>query len=408
MKKLSLFIFFIALFTHWQLNTLHAQQLNEQDWTQFRGPNRNGAIEKVMLSKLTTKAPKLLWKKKIGNGFSEITVDKGNIYTMLSQKIDSITGSEYIVSFNAKTGDEIWSTKVDSIFFEPFGDGPRSTPAIGDKNVYSISSYGKLTANTKENGSILWQIDLVKKFGSKLPRWGFSSSPLIIGDKLIVEVGGSNNRAFVAFNKKNGEIEWENGIGNASYNSPVIGEINGTKSIVFANEDKVYSLNTAGDTLWTFNSPISKPTSMPIIFDNNKIFISAIRSTGFIVIEIINNNASIVNQGSSMKNDYSSSIYYDGYIYGFHISALQCISPKTGEKKWVKRGYGKGSLIRVGDQLLVLSDKGKLIQIKATADAYTEIRNIQAIDGKSWTAPSFSDGKIFLRNLNEMACYELQ
>ncbi|NJO91354.1 MAG: hypothetical protein HC831_22125 [Chloroflexia bacterium] len=106
-----------------------------------------------------------------------------------------------------------------------------------------------------------------------------------------------------------------------------------------------------------------------------------------------------------MKNDFSSSVYHDGYFYGFDIAALVCVSAKTGEKKWTKRGFGKGSLILVDDKLIVLSDKGTLIQVKATPDAYTEQGQMQAIEGKSWTAPSYSNGKIYLRNLTEMACF---
>nr|MBC8321585.1 hypothetical protein [Bacteroidota bacterium] len=113
-------------------------------------------------------------------------------------------------------------------------------------------------------------------------------------------------------------------------------------------------------------------------------------------------------QGGSMKNDYNSSCYYNGYIYGFNVAALRCISAETGEVKWTKRGFGKGSLIIVGDKLLVLSDQGKLILVDAIPHSYVEKGSIQAISGKSWTAPSFVNGKVFVRNLTGMACYKLR
>jgi len=408
MKKTTLILCTIALLMLWYSPNTQAQQKDLQEWNQFRGSHRSGATENISLAGFTEKAPKLLWKKKLGDGFSEITISGKNIYTMISEKKDTLTGTEFIAAFDSKTGNEIWRTEVDSLFFDTFGDGPRSTPSIGEKNIYSLSSYGKLTANSKKDGKTVWQVDFMKEYGSKPPRWGFSSSPVLIDNNIIVEVGGTETRAFMAFDKNTGKELWKNGEGKSTYNSPLVTEIDGKKNVIFANGSKIYSLNTVGDTIWTFNSPVSNPTGMPIVFDGNKIFISAVRSTGFIVLEVQNNKATLINKGSSMKNDYSSSIYYDGHIYGFHIAALQCISVKTGEKKWTKRGYGKGSLIRVGNQLLVLSDKGKLIQVKATPEAFTEMGNIQAIVGKSWTAPSFSDGKIYLRNLSEMACYELK
>ncbi|WP_421919070.1 PQQ-binding-like beta-propeller repeat protein [Marinifilum sp.] len=408
MKQTKLILSILALLLSASITTTHSQETQNQEWNQFRGSKRNGSADNIELSSFKEKSPKLIWKKKLGDGFSELTISGDKIYTMISEKQDSITGDEFIAAFDAKTGKEIWRTKVDKMFFDTFGDGPRSTPAIGEKNVYSLSSYGKLSANTKKNGKTVWQVDFMKEYGSKIPRWGFCSSPLLIGNNVIVEVGGTDSRAFMAFDKQSGKEIWKKGDGMATYNSPVAGKINEQQSIIFANGRKIYSLTTAGDTIWTYNSAISNPTGMPIVFDGNKIFISAIRNPAFIVLEINNNKAKEILRGTSMKNDYSSSLHYNGHVYGFHVAALQCISVKTGEKKWTKRGFGKGSLIRLGDQLLVLSDKGKLIQVKASSDAFTELGSIQALDGKSWTAPSFANGKIYLRNLTEMACYELE
>nr|WP_320119214.1 PQQ-binding-like beta-propeller repeat protein [uncultured Marinifilum sp.] len=408
MKNHKLKIISLALFMLLQLPFLKAQIKSEQ-WNQFRGAQRNGTVENIEIQSFSEKTPKLLWKKNIGNAFSEITICSDKIYTMTSEKKDSITGSEFVAAYNAETGKKIWKTKIDSIFFNDFGDGPRSTPTVDNDMIYSLSSYGKLTASSKKDGKTLWQIDFIDKYKSKSPRWGYSTSPIIINNNVIVEVGGNKSRAFMAFDKTTGEEIWNNGNGAASYNSPLLTEINGQKNIIFANGKTIYSLNTHGDTIWTFNSPLRNPTGMPVKIGDNKIFLSAVQSPSFIVIEIDKNNKSkLVTKGSSMKNDFSSSVYYNGHIYGFHVAALQCISVTNGEKKWVKRGYGKGSLIRIGKQLMVLSDKGKLIQVKASPEAYVELGSIQALNGKSWTAPSYANGKIYLRNLTEMACYQLK
>ncbi len=392
-----------------QITINYAQKLDNESWSQFRGNQRDGASQESGLSnKLLKQGPKLVWKSDIGDGFSELTISKGVVYTMHSQKSDSVSGEEHVAAFNAENGKKIWSTRVDSLFFDTFGDGPRSTPVIGTKNIYSLSSYGKLSANSLKDGKLVWQVDFVKTFGSTLPRWGFSSSPLLVENTLIVEVGGTNSRAFIGFDKLTGKTLWTNGKGNASYNSPINVKIDGKTNIIFANGPHLYSLNTKGDTLWTFKSSMRSPASMPIVFDKNKIFISDLRGGGFIVAEVNKKKVKQLFKAKTMKNDYSSCVYHNGHFYGFNVAALQCVSATDGTKMWTKRGFGKGSLILVGEKLLVLSDKGKLIQIKATSEKYTEQGKFQAIKGKSWTAPSFANGKLFIRNLNEMACYKFK
>ena len=408
-KKLISFSL-LAVFMLLQTSYSFAQQSNNPDWNQFRGSHKNGISNETSLPDTWPGSGlKMLWKKELGSAFSEIIVSGDNVYTMFSEKTDSVSGLEYIGCFDAKTGNEVWKTEVDSIFIDVdgWGDGPHSTPAVDESYVFGFSAHGLLTATSKKDGKIIWQIDFVKEYGSVLPRWGFSSSPLLVDDILVMEAGGKDDKAFVAFSKKNGKLLWSKGKGNALYNSPSIAKMGGVTQILFANGSTLYSYNTKGDTLWTINTTIRNSTAMPHFFDGNKVFLSNIHSRGFAVVEINNNIPKVTTTGSTMKNDFSTSVYHDGYIYGFDVAALQCISVKTGEKKWTKRGFGKGSLILVNDKLLVLSDKGKLIQVKATPDAYTEQGSMQAISGKSWTAPSFSNGKIYVRNLTEMACFSV-
>ncbi len=386
-------------------------EIKAQSWEQFRGENRNGiSTEKLVAENWDKDQPELIWKKEIGSGFSELIISEGVIYTMISEVIDSITGFEYVAAFNELSGDEIWRSKVDSIYFDEdgWGDGSRATPTIDDKFIFTLSGHGVLTANLKKDGSFIWKHDFKKEFGSITPRWGFASSPLLVDDKVIMEVGGTESRAFMAFNKKNGETLWASSDGNASHDSPLLATIEGQEQIIFTNGRKLYSFNSDGDTLWTYNMPFRGLTAIPLLIETNKIFLSGVRNPGFVIVQIENNKATEVLSASSMKNDFSSCVYYDGHIYGFHVAALRCISADSGDVKWTKRGYGKGSLILVGDKFLVLSDKGKLIYVDATPTAYLEKGSIQTITGKSWTAASFLNGKVYVRNLTQMACYKLK
>lgn len=394
------------------INSLSGFTQNNQAeaWNQFRGAERNGiSTESLSQFDCSKSQPEFIWKKNIGSAFSELAIYEGVVYTMVSEVDDSLTGTEYLAAFSEETGDEIWKTKVDSIYFDEdgWGNGSRSTPTIDEKYIFSFSGHGKLTANLKKDGSFVWQHDFVKEFGSKTPRWGFASSPLVVGDNVIMEVGGTESRAFMAFNKENGDIVWSSSNGAASHDSPLLATIEGQEQIIFANGRTLYSLLPEGDTLWSYTMPFGGATAIPVFIPPNKLFLSAVRNPGFFVVEVENNKASEVLKGVSMKNDFSSCVYHDGYIYGFHVAAVRCISAETGEVKWTKRGYGKGSLILVDNKLLILSDKGKLIIADANPDEYKENCSLQAIDGKSWTAPSFYNGKVFVRNLTEMASYKL-
>ena len=378
-------------------------------WYQFRGQNRDGkSLEVFQNENWTESSPQLIWKKNIGSGFSELLISEGILYTMESEKTDSISGFAYVSAYNELSGDQIWRTKLDSLYIDGdgWGDGPRSTPVIDDKNIYSLTGHGKLSANSKKDGRLLWQVDFIKEFGSSTPRWGYATSPIIVDDILILEAGGTNSKAFIGFNKENGEVIWSDGDGNSSHDSPLFVTIDGVEQVIFFNGRTAYSYTSKGDTLWTYNMPFGGLTAIPLLIESNKIFASGVRNPGFVIAEIVNNKPNEILQANSMKNDFSSCVFHEGYIYGYHVAAVRCISAETGEVRWTKRGFGKGSLILVDDKLLILSDKGKLAVVETNPDAYTELTTVQAIEGKSWTAPSYMNGKVFVRNLTEMACYK--
>jgi len=389
--------------------TLSFVQLQAQDgWKQFRGSDRSGVLTGTEFPEaLPENGPELLWSLEVGNGFPEVAVDGNVAYIFSSDSIDG--ANEYLAAIKIESGEELWKTKLDSIFFEVdgWGHGPRATPAIADDMIYCLTGYGKFIALKTKSGKIDWTIDLPAEFGSALPRWGFTSSPMLVDDMVIVETGGTENRAFTAINQKSGKIAWSKGVGITTYNSPAIAEINGQTNIVFANDTMLTSFNPKGEELWAFRMPLRSPTAMPVFISPNKFFVSSVSDVGGFVVEINNNEAKEISTSTTMQNNWSSSCYFDGYLYGFSKAKLQCVSVETGEMLWGKRGYGKGSLIIVGDKLVVMSDQGKVIIVEAIPDAYSEIASFQALQGKSWTAPSYVDGKLFVRNLSTMSCFKL-
>ena len=403
----SLLLTFLFL----QIQTAHSQSTSQASWQQFRGNDRSAtSSESGLLEKWSAKGPEILWKKDLGTSFSELLIADDKIYTLAGEKIDSVSGDEYAIAFNAHTGAELWKTKLDSIFIDvdDWGDGARSTPALNSTHMFCLTSFGKLIALSLKDGKIDWTVDIHKEYGSPVPRWGFSSSPIIVDGVLVLEVGGKEENAFMGFDPATGKQLWAKSTGQPSYCSPIVARIDEKNQIIFANGNNLYAFNAKGESLWTYKMPLSRPTAAPLFIAPNKLFVSSVSSTGSFIVEVNGAEVKEVMNSSTMKNHWSTSVHYKGFIYGFNVAALQCISSTDGAKKWTKRGFGKGSLILVDDKLLVLSDQGKLILVEAVADAYTELSDFQAINGKSWTAPSYANGKIYLRNLTEMACYKLK
>lgn len=383
------------------------QLLAQEDWNQFKGKDRTGISAEKLEG--TDIQPKLLWKKELGPGFSEILISGNIAYTLYGDKHDSLTGVEYLVAMDAKTGKELWKSVIDSLYIEldKWGDGPRSTPIYDDETIYCFSGKGLLSARSKKDGSLKWEINFVTEYGSTRPRWGYASSPLLVDDKLIIEAGGTEGRAMIALNKNDGSLIWSNGTGVSGYNSPRVFTIDGEEQILSIISRVIQSFSFDGDTLWTVRSPIGGVTAIPIQYDENKFFFS--NAGRYMFAEIKDRKLEMKSNARTMNNDYSSSVYYEGHLYGFHTAALRCIDANTGAIKWSKRGFGKGSLSMVDGKLLVLADKGKLAVVNANPNAYEELALVNAIKGShSWTAPSYSDGCVYVRNQTEIACFQLK
>ncbi|MBT3751269.1 MAG: PQQ-binding-like beta-propeller repeat protein [Bacteroidetes bacterium] len=406
--KLKKSFFILSILIAVSISLLSLKSGDQGSWEQFRGNNRNGAsIETNINEEWLSNSPELVWKKSIGSGFSELLVSNGKVFTMTGEKTDSLKGLEFMVAYDAKTSEEVWKTYVDSMMIEPdgSGDGPRPTPAIDEKAIYCLSSHGKLRALSLDDGEILWTVDFLKKFDNK-PGWNYTTSPILYNDGLFIEVGGTESRGFASFDKDTGEVLWVNGEGRPSYCSPTIAAIDGGIHVIFANGTQLMSFDKTGNELWSYSMPIQSPTATPLFIAPNKIFMSS--NAGCFMIKIENNEATEVFDSKSMRNTFSTSCYFNDHIYGISRGgALKCISASDGESKWSQRGFGLGSLIRVGNKLLALSDKGVVKLVEAVPEAYTEKVSFQAIEGKSYTAPSFANGKLYLRNLTEMVSYKL-
>jgi len=379
------------------------------DWPQFRGPESNGiSSEKGLLRSWPEGGPKVLWKKSIGGGFSSVTVAQGVLYTMAA---DGET--EAALALRETDGSEIWRVPLGPLFTEQFGNGPRSTPTVEGDTGYFLTSKGKLHALKLKDGAKIWEVDFTTDFGSPVPNRGFSPSPLIDGDLLLIEAGGTAGKSYVALDKKTGKVRWTALDGKPGYTTPLAVTIDGVRQYVFVStvQGEVVSLLPDGKVHWRHPWKGGALAS-PLFIAPNRIFASAADDVGSILLEVAKAEGKPavreVWNSRVMKNHFSSPVLLGDHIYGFDNASLKCIAVADAGQKWVHRGFGKGTLISADGLLFVLSDQGLLTLAEATPAGFVEKGKMKVLEGKTWTAPALAQGRLYLRDEDELVCLDVK
>jgi outer membrane protein assembly factor BamB len=381
------------------------------DWPQYRGINRDGISKETAFSKSWPEAgPKVLWKTPIGDGYSGMAIVGNRIYTM-----DAKDKDEFVVCLDATTGKEIWRVRHDSNFVNDQGNGPRGTPTIEGDVLYAFGANGMLSALSTKDGKAIWSHDVKKVVAGKVPIWGYSSSPLIEGELLILPVGGGENNAIVAFNKKTGAVAWRSQGDEPGYSSAIAVNIKGLRQILVFSGTKLLSVSPKdGKLLWSYpwKTDWFVNAAVPIVVGGDKVFISTAYDVGaaLLQVNVTGDKASAeeIWMSKSMRNHFNTSVLHNGHIYGFDNALLKCIDAMTGEEKWKKPGYGRGSLLLADGHLIVLGERGQLLIVEASSEAYKEKASAEVLKGKCWTMPTLVNGKLYLRNQKEMVCLDLK
>ena len=382
------------------------------DWPQFRGPDRAGlGNEEGLLESWIDSPPVEVWHRSIGSGYSAVTAVGDHLYTM-----DADEDQEHVLCLDAATGEVVWQVDVGSFVQAELGDGgPRSTPTVVDGVVYTATYQSRLLAMNAKDGSIVWEEDLAEL--GKVPRFGYSISPLVDEDRVIVEVGDADKSpGIVAFDKETGAMQWSSLDGPAGYSSAVVAEIHGVRQYLLfrrAGQEAV-SLSTSGEVLWRFATPDALATIvLPIFVAPDRVFLSTSDdSFGGHMIQIQHQGerfqAEEVWSERLMRNHFNTSVLVDGNLYGFDNGTLRCFNADTGERCWAKRGFGKGSVVAADGLLFVLSDAGLLALVRASEGGYEELGRLQVMQGRSWTAPSIAHGRIYLRDFDEIVSLDIR
>lgn len=379
-------------------------------WTNFRGPNRDGRYEEMEVSTTWPAAgPPLLWKEPVGIGYASFVVADRRAYT-----IEQRRGKETVAAYDVETGRELWTQSWNAEYNDSTGAGPRATPTWDDGRLYALGATGELRCLDAKTGAVLWGKNILSDNQAENLPWAMAASPLIVDDKVITQPGGSAGNSVVAYNKMNGAPVWKSQSDRQAYVSPMLVTLTGHRQIVIVSASRVFGLEPGdGSMLWNYawGTDMGINVSQPIIVDSNRFFISSGYGKGAALVELSgsgkNFSARTVWENVNMKNKFNSSVLHQGYVYGLDEGILTCVDVKTGERKWKGGRYGYGQVLLASGHLIVMSDTGELVLVRATPDQLSEVARFQALEGKTWNYPAIAGGRLLVRNATEMAAYNI-
>jgi outer membrane protein assembly factor BamB len=388
------------------VGTLASGAAQSPSWPGLWGPARNGEAATAGSAPVL----KELWRVPMAGGYSEVAIAGDAAVTM-----ELRDGIDFVVRRDAASGRERWAVRVGATYKGHDGsdDGPIATPAVDGGDVFAAGPHGQFVALDMATGRERWRHDLVKQFGAGIPDWGFGSSPLVAGALVIIPSGGPNSRGLLALNRRTGQLAWSapHSI-TRGYSSAVLATIAGVQQIVGVAGDRVYGVAPAdGRVLWSLtgpepkdvvsNSPIVLPGDRVLYGTWNRSVLAKVTRTGDAF------SAAEVWRSTRLRAYNGPTLHRDGYLFTFTGPQLICADAATGEIKWQER-VGAGTLMGLGEHLAVLGQtSGELRIVRASPDRYQEVSRTAVLKPEvmSVTGPSWAGGRLFVRNIREMAAF---
>jgi outer membrane protein assembly factor BamB len=388
-----------------------------EDWPAFLGPRQdNTSSETGLLNAWPSSGPPKIWSRSVGNSYSAPVTARGRLIVF-----HRVEDSEVIDCLDARAGKPLWSFRHATRYVDRYGynNGPRSSPAIDGNRVYTYGAEGKLTCLDFETGRQVWQRAVIEEFRVPKGFFGAGSAPVIEGDLLLLNVGGPDGAGVVAFEKENGKTAWKTSNDGASYSTPVVRTIHGARLAIFFTQDGLLAVDAktgAERYRLAFRSPVyeSVNAASPVVVDD-LVFLSATYNVGALAVKLEPGGLRTLWQNrTAMQNHWATSIHHQGYLYGMdgrheYGSNLRCIDLQTGKVMWTaEEGLGRASFIMAGGRLITLGERGDLALIDVNSTKYTEKSRFHALNHPCWTPPILSRGRLYIRNENLLACYDLR
>jgi outer membrane protein assembly factor BamB len=380
-------------------------------WIDFRGPNRAGEYrQQPILTRWPQAGLTPLWKQPVGAGHASFVIAEGRAYT-----IEQRGRQEMVVAYDVGTGREVWTNGWDATFNEHYGGaGPRATPTWHEGTLYALGAAGELRALDAASGAVRWRTNTLTDTAASNLEWGMSASPLVVGDNVVTLSGGADG-SLLAYDRRNSGRAWSAINDAAAYSSPVLATLAGVEQILVLTATRISGVAVDGSqVLWEFAWPTQGGinASQPLVIGDDRVFVSSGYGMGAVLLEIARDGERLLPRDvwrtNRMKNQFTTSVYTDGYIYGLDDAILACLDANTGELKWKGGRYGYGQILLASGHVLVVTETGDLALVRATPERHDEVARFSALSGRTWNHPAVADGILLVRNGSEMAAFDLR
>ncbi len=395
------------------------------DWPQLLGPHRNGtATNENVRQDWPDGGPQVLWQRDAGRGFAGVSVadDKAVLF-------HRVGGEQIVEAVNASSGKVLWKAAFPTSYVPSFTNdaGPRVVPIQHEGHVYIYGVEGNLRCLDSATGRVVWSRDTFEEYNSKRPfrgepptgYFGLASSPIIEGDKILVNVGGDESGAgIVALSLKDGKTAWKSTDERASYSSPVATTVDGVRHVVFVTRLNVVSVDPeSGAERFRFPFGRVGPTvnaANPVIVDRH-VFVTASYGIGAALARIRGVDAEVLWRDEDLlASQYTTCVEHEGHLYGIDgrqdgpPANLKCLDPVTRLVRWTEPSFGYATLIKVGDRLLILTTEGELILARAAIQKYEELARATITGSTCRALPALANGRLFVRDASTLKCLDLR
>lgn len=382
------------------------------EWPGFRGPDRAArAAGPKLATDWSTRPPRQLWKVPAGPAWSSFAVAGNFLFTQ-----EQRGPKEAVVCLRADSGQEIWSQAIETRFYDPLGGpGPRATPTLAEGGLFVTGATGVVLRLDPATGAIVWKQELQAVAARQPPMWGFASSPLVARGLVIVYAGGAGENGLVAFDAKDGRVRWRAPAGNDSYSSAQLNAIVGEELVLMLTNDglRLHEPATGRVRLnykWKFGG---YRALQPHHLEGDTLLLPTGTGAGTRALRLTKAGDELVAEerwtSRGLKPDFNDFVTYQHHAYGFDGGSFVCADLQTGERKWRGGVYGKGQvlLLESSGLLLVLSEQGRAVLVRAEPNAHAEVASFAALEGKTWNHPVVVGNRLYVRNSEEAAGYEL-